>query len=299
MTWYLVFFLGSLPSILLSILDFRRERKNAKKKLPFYLAIAVIIGGTINAIYSPLDYYEGGEKMKQIDQTNKKLEYSVKLQSQNIQKLFKENSLLIQKNQLLEKNQFLTDTSLKNYKSNISRFSVSFDAVFKINSKTNISSGSASYIVTTNASLINEKYPARYIPFVSHPVYDYKATSDDSVGHRSITYNFSGIAEVINGSFPLAQNIEILKDYYVVSIYVPMFNRIALDDLGSNNFEVVSCNLSFTLNGVDLKKHSLKCPKKPIAEIAKFLRPEYQKDYLTIQFKTEKSIYETFNLKAF
>lgn len=72
MTWYAIFFLSAIPPLIMLIIDFAREKHINKKDYYFYLLIMVIIGGSVNLIYTPIDHHKSEQQLKILDEETRR-----------------------------------------------------------------------------------------------------------------------------------------------------------------------------------------------------------------------------------
>lgn len=115
-----------------------------------------------------------------------------------------------------------------------------------------------------------------------------------------IFYTFDGFSSILNGSSPIGQSFEYLKDINRFTFYVPMHTKITADRYNNRDFQVRGCSLFFTLNGVELSKYRVNCPQGNVkGRIGEFTEHKYDSDFMTIQFTLKKNLYDLLYLDKF
>ena len=245
MFWFFIFFITTLPTAILAYVDFVNHGFNWKSKKTFLLFF-IAVGVTVSMIYTPLEHIDSE---KQIDA----LRYESSVLKGNYQAIKSENQLLSQQNDILKSRIELLNSGFDKYRKQIMKFSVSINVRFVVETVDDISSQSAIPAPST-IYLSAESFKGTRILF---------QTQDNSYIYRRIgnnltqsVYNFSVNSEVIDGKFPLGMPITSLKDIQFIRIYIPVFKHYYMHDTSKRKVTILSQELTFTINGKQLKKLS-------------------------------------------
>ena len=245
MLWFLIFFISTLPTAILAYVDFVNHGFNWKSKKTFLLFF-IAVGVTGSIIYTPLEHIDSENQIKDLKKEGTVLK-------ENYKALQTENQLLAQQNEILKSRVELLNSGFDKYRKQIMKFNVFINIRFMVETLDNISSQSV--IPAPSAIYLSvEGFKGARILF---------QTQDNSYSYRRIgnnlrqsVYNFSVHSEVIDGKFPLGMPLTTLKDYQFIRTYVPVFKNYYLNDTSKRKVTILSQELTFTINGKQLKKLS-------------------------------------------